>query len=289
MTDASDKSKPRKPPETPVILHYNDTMTSRLHHLEPANGLDPEKAELRMLELFPRSRLKELPILDGCDVIEREARANELRHFCNSYLDSGGFLERALKQFAFEGMLLKVADENGDIVDLKEVDDCFKFHSNLWDHPYSKLSEFQELRFPGDNTEKAFLTDTSPLSSFRNLDDWCFVEHFDNKTMIQVSIRNDSFLVYSQYCDITYFSFNDFIYLYLFQLYLRSASKLVKKLCSYVKRGKSMPHFPAKKWWCQGGQVTTNKPTLIAGWVYSRRLVCGVCRLYLPDKKKPLL
>ena len=47
-----------------------------------------------------------------------------------------------------------------------------------------------------------------------------------------------------------------------------------------------MPHFPAKKWWCQGGQVTTNKPTLIAVWVYSRRSVCGVCRLYLPDKKK---
>lgn len=176
-----------------MILHYNDAMTSRLHHLEPANGLDPEKAELRMLELFPQSRLKELPILDGRDVIEREARANELRHFCKSHLDSGGCVERAFKQFAFEGMLLKVADENGDIVDLRKVDDCFKFYSNLWDHPYSKLSEFQELRFPGDNTEKAVLTDTSPLSSFRNLDDWCFVEHFDNKTMIQASIRNDSF------------------------------------------------------------------------------------------------
>ena len=50
-----------------------------------------------------------------------------------------------------------------------------------------------------------------------------------------------------------------------------------------------MPYFPAKKWWCQGGQVTTNKPPLIAVWVYSRRSVCGVCRLYLPDKKKTAL
>ena len=163
-------------------------MTSRLHHLEPENGLDPEKAELRMLDLFPQSRLKELPMLHGREIVEREARANELRHFCKSQMDSDGFLERALKQFTFEGMLLKVASDNGEIVDLRDVDESFKFYTNLWDHPYSKLSEFQALRFPSDDTEKVKLTSSSPLSSFRNLDEWCFVEHFDGKTMTQASI-----------------------------------------------------------------------------------------------------
>lgn len=146
-----------------------------------------------MLELFPQSRLKELPTLHGRHIVEREARANELRHFCKSQVDSNGFLERALKQFAFEGMLLKVANENGDIVDLREVDESFKFYSNLWDHPYSKLSEFQALRFPNDDSGKVKLGsefDSSPLASFRNLDDWYFVEHFDHKTMIQASIFN---------------------------------------------------------------------------------------------------
>lgn len=166
-------------------------MTSRLHQLEPANGLDPEEAELRMLDLFPQSRLKELPELHGRDLVEREARANELRYFCNSHMNSSEFLERALKQFTFEGMLLKIANQNGDIVDLREVDESFKLYSNLWDHPYSKLSEFQELRFPSDDdSEKVKLgkdISSSPLASFRNLDEWCFVEHFDHKTMIQAS------------------------------------------------------------------------------------------------------
>ena len=187
----TDSNKLRKAQESPVILHYNDALTSRLHHLEPANGLDPEKAELRMLSLFPQSKLKELPALHGREIVEREARANELRHFCKSQMDSDGFLARALKQFAFEGMLLKVANQNGDIVDLREVDESFKFYANLWDHPYSKLSEFQALRFPSDDSDKVKLLsdfDSSPLASFRNLDEWCFVEYFDNKTMIQVSV-----------------------------------------------------------------------------------------------------
>ena len=174
-----------------MIVHNNDTMTSRLHHLEPANGLNPEEAELHMLELFPQSRLKELPALHGRELVEREARANELRHFCKSQMESDEFLERALKQFAFEGMLLKVANENGDIVDPREVDEAFKFYANLWDHPYSKLSEFEALRFPNDDPENMKLASdfgSSPLASFRNLDEWCFVEHFDHKTMIQVSV-----------------------------------------------------------------------------------------------------
>lgn len=164
-------------------------MTSRLHCLEPANGIDPGEAELHMLNLFPQSRLKELPELGGRDMVERDARSNELRHFFEPQISSN-LLERALKQFAFEGMLLKVVSQNGDVVDLRDVDESFKVYSNLWDHPYSKLSEFQVLRFPSDDSEKVKLTsgmDSSPLASFRNLDEWCVMEHFDNKTMIQAS------------------------------------------------------------------------------------------------------
>lgn len=163
-------------------------MTSRVHNLEPANGLDPEEAERHMLDLFPHKRLKELPELPGRDLVEREARASELHHFCKSRMSSSDFLERALKQFAFEGMLLKVANHNGNIVDLRDVDESFKLYSNLWDHPYSKLSEFQALRFPDDDLEKVKpASDSFPLTTFRNLDEWCFVEHFDQKTMIQAS------------------------------------------------------------------------------------------------------
>ena len=144
-----------------------------------------------MLNLFPQSHLKELPTLHGRDIVEREARANELRHFCKSHVETNGFLDRAMKQFAFEGMLLKAVNENGDIVDLRKVDESFASYANLWDHPYCKLSEFQALRFPSDDSERVNLEshfDSSPLSSFRNIDEWCVVEHFDQKTFIQVSI-----------------------------------------------------------------------------------------------------
>ena len=183
-------SKPRQPKESPVILYHNDTLTSRVHHLEPANGLNPQEAELRMLDFFPQSRLKELPTVQGREIVEREARANELRYFCQSEMTSTSFLERALKQFAFEGMLLKNVFQNGEVVDLREVDDAFLFYANLWDHPYSKLSEFQRVRFPSEGEEKVKVADefnSSPLASFRNLDEWCFVEHFDRKTLIQAS------------------------------------------------------------------------------------------------------
>ena len=167
-------------------------MSSRLHNLEPANGLNPEQAELHMLDLFPQSRLKELPELDGRDMVEREARANELHHFCKSLMSFPDLLERAFKQLAFEGMLLKVTNQDGDIVDLRDVDESFKLYSNPWDHPYSKLSEFQASRFPTDDLEKLKLTsdvNSSPLTSYRNLDEWCFVEHFDRKSTIQASIK----------------------------------------------------------------------------------------------------
>ena len=174
-----------------MILQHHESLTARVHHLEPANGLDPWEAELRMLDLFPQTRLKELPRLRGREVVEREARASELRHFCQSEMGSTHFLERALKQFTFEGMLLKTVAQNGEIQDLREVDDAFKSYANLWDHPYSRLSEFQRVRFPSDEQEKVKFADelnSSPLASFRNLDDWCFVENFDRKTLIQASV-----------------------------------------------------------------------------------------------------
>ncbi|XP_068698646.1 sperm-associated antigen 17-like [Montipora foliosa] len=189
LMEVSSQKKPHKIHKSPLILHHNDTLTSRLHHLEPVNGLDPEEAELHMLNLFPQSQLKDLPTLHVRELVEREARANELHHFCKAHMESNSFLDRALKQFAFEGMLLKAANESGDIVDLREVDELFAFYANLWDHPYSKLGEFQALRFPNNREEKVELENSfhsSPLASFRNLDEWCFVEHFDHKTLIQV-------------------------------------------------------------------------------------------------------
>ncbi|KAJ7321770.1 Sperm-associated antigen 17 [Desmophyllum pertusum] len=126
VTEPTDSNKPREPQKSPVILHYRDAMTSRLHQLEPANGLDPEEAELRMLDLFPKADLKNCQNCTGGTWWSVRHVLMKLRYFCNSHMNSSEFLERALKQFTFEGMLLKIANQNGDIVDLREVDESFK-------------------------------------------------------------------------------------------------------------------------------------------------------------------
>ena len=163
-------------------------MTSRVHHLDPVNGLDPYDAELRMLQLFPQSQLKSLPELEGREMVERAARANELQHFFLSESLGAGTLERALKQYTFEGMLLKITDGDGEIVDPPAIDEAFEAYTNPWDYPYNDLGDFQRWKASCAETDTSKMAD-SVLATFRNLDEWCFVEHFDQKTLLQVRGR----------------------------------------------------------------------------------------------------
>ncbi|EDO27462.1 predicted protein [Nematostella vectensis] len=184
---AADK-KPQ-PSASPSMLYHGDQLTSRLHHLTSVNGLDPMQAELSMLQHFSQNKLMELPPRKERETAERAARANELRHFCAPDVDSG-LLEHALKQYAFEGMLLKVANEEGEIIDPRHLDEAFLSYSNPWDYPYTRLEEFRKVKFCSDDSGQlkisALDSSETPLTSFRNLDDWCFMEHLDHNTLLQV-------------------------------------------------------------------------------------------------------
>lgn len=76
-------------------------------------------------------------------------------------------------------MLLKTPRECGEIVNPSELDEAFKFYFNPWDYPYNQLNTFKTDSLSGT------------IGSFRNLDDWCFVEHFDQKTLLQVRVVNN--------------------------------------------------------------------------------------------------
>ena len=165
-----------------MILQYGDQITARTYHLDKVNGLCPLDAELQMLKLFPQNAFSNFSKPLGYEFVERAACYNELCQFCSVNSVSRETLDRALKQYAFEGMLLKTASEYGDVVEPRELDNAFELYSNPWDYPYNKLNEFQA----GTLQSKEGTLSPGTVASFRNLDDWCFVEHFDQKTLLQV-------------------------------------------------------------------------------------------------------
>lgn len=128
------------------MLHHGDALTSQAHHLQPQNGLDPLQAQLQMLQLFPKSALKDLPKPNGRETAERAARANELRHFLMSKSVDPAILDHVLKQYAFEGMLLKTVTDDGYIIDPVDLDEAFRSYSNPWDYPYNKLEDFMKVK-----------------------------------------------------------------------------------------------------------------------------------------------
>lgn len=78
-------------------------------------------------------------------------------------------------------MLLKTPSESGKIIHPSEIDETLKYYSNPWDYPYDQLCNFRTDSLSGT------------ISFFRNMDDWCFAEHFDKNTLLQVSFGRVSY------------------------------------------------------------------------------------------------
>jgi hypothetical protein len=145
VTENLQEEKKTTNSNVPIMLHHGDTLTSQTHHLQPHNGLDPMQAELRMLQFFPNSALKELSEPKGRESVERAACSNELRHFLISKSVDPAILDHTLKQYAFEGMLLKTVTDNGDIIDPIDLDEAFRSYCNPWDYPYNNLEDFMKV------------------------------------------------------------------------------------------------------------------------------------------------
>lgn len=89
-------------------------------------------------------------------------------------------------------MPLKSVDATGGVVEPKEL----KFPYNIpCDDPYSDFSKYFSARDQGmisDGVDLASVSAAVPLVSFRNLDDWCYVEEFDKTTFTQVDFSTIS-------------------------------------------------------------------------------------------------
>ena len=88
------------------------------------------------------------------------------------------------------GMPLKSVDWCGNIREPCELDERFFSYENPWDDPYSDLSKYFSALNKGKRIEEMDVDRVSAavdLVSFRNIDDWCYVEQFDKNTLTQVT------------------------------------------------------------------------------------------------------
>ena len=88
------------------------------------------------------------------------------------------------------GMPLKSVDWRGDIREPSELDERFFSYENPWDDPYSDLSKYFSVLNKDKRIEEVDIDRVSAavdLVSFRNIDDWCYVEQFDKNTLTQVT------------------------------------------------------------------------------------------------------
>ena len=77
----------------------------------------------------------------------------------------------------------------GDVVEPQELTEKFSSYNNPWDDPYSDFSKYCKARDQGlitDDVDLSCVSAAVNLVSFYNVDDWCFIEEFDNTTFTQV-------------------------------------------------------------------------------------------------------
>ena len=94
-------------------------------------------------------------------------------------------------------MPLKSVEATGGVVEPQELDKKFSSYSIPCDDPYSDFSKYFKARDQGtvnDDVDLASVSAAVPLVSFRNLDDWCYVEEFDKTTFTQVNFLTSVFL-----------------------------------------------------------------------------------------------
>ncbi|CAB4022723.1 Hypothetical predicted protein [Paramuricea clavata] len=188
ILETDNVNKRREDAKVPVILEHNDKLSQRLHYLEDLSildGLDTERTMLdtaapRALDIFPRRTVTEF--------MESSARFHQFIQHCS--FPSAENVSYLLKKYTFEGIPLKSVEATGNIVEPQQLDKKFSSYNNPWDDPYSDFSKYFNARDQGmindDVKDLGSVSAAVRLVSFRNLDDWCYVEEFDRTTFTQV-------------------------------------------------------------------------------------------------------
>ena len=82
------------------------------------------------------------------------------------------------------GIPLKGVDANGNVMEQQ-----LSSYKNPWDDPYSDFAKYYSAREQGmikSDVDLASVSAAVNLVSYRNLDEWCYVEEFDKTTLTQV-------------------------------------------------------------------------------------------------------
>jgi hypothetical protein len=93
------------------------------------------------------------------------------------------------RNFLYIGLPLKSAEASGDVIEPQQLEKRLSFCNNPWDDPYSDFDQYLNAREQGmvnGDVDLASISAAVSLVSFRNLDDWCYVEEFDKTTFTQV-------------------------------------------------------------------------------------------------------
>ncbi|CAL1544731.1 unnamed protein product [Lymnaea stagnalis] len=121
-------------PAPPLLVNIHDDICIRTNHLKPYYEFDPAAVEKVMLQFLPFAHLYKHKPLSGTDMNERAVKLQELIHYCASDGLTKSEIDRAFKQFVFEGMDLATTDQNGFMLE-KEKEGLP--HTPIpWDDPY---------------------------------------------------------------------------------------------------------------------------------------------------------
>ena len=95
------------------------------------------------------------------------------------------------RNFLYIGLPLKSVETNGDVIEPHVLEKEISSYNNPWDDPYSNFDKYFNARGQGmisGDVDLASVSAAAHLVSFRNLDDWCYVEEFDRTTFTQVEL-----------------------------------------------------------------------------------------------------
>lgn len=193
---------------SPTLMQYGDNMTVRTHHLAEFHSFNPKSAEEALLRRLPSARLWNYEKPGTFLSKERAARLHELLRHAASLAEGPDDIipetemDHAFRQFVFETINLSAAAEDGTIAKAEKTQGC------PWDDPYTDAVRQQpapvriDLALSGDEPagsdveagdqpkegdETVKTADDHPaLKHKRNLDSWCFSEHFHPEVLLQV-------------------------------------------------------------------------------------------------------
>ena len=129
----------QKEPNEPIILHYGDERTRRIHHLnELAKIVSPRDAEERIYDYHHiLSAIQNAMNDDYVENSEKKSmitRKQQLAHFCNAFENQAKF-EKILALMSFEVLPIKYVGVNEEVS--SPTDDSFPYMQIGWDDPYT--------------------------------------------------------------------------------------------------------------------------------------------------------